>query len=171
MKRSNTNSSVGFKKQRSYEEDEPSYDEDFASMDEVLFETVEGADQVESSENQESRWSRPAKFDLDVSKDNLAFHWLDIDMTSGSPMDENPDGGKVIGSQDGPVPILRMYGVTSGGQSVIANIHGFTPYFYVSFPTSIELSDSLLGQLRFILDQRVSDEFIFTFRCIFYIVY
>ena len=27
----------------------------------------------------------------------LAFHWLDIDMTSGNPLIRNPDGGRILG--------------------------------------------------------------------------
>lgn len=34
------------------------------------------------------------------SENTLAFHWLDIDMTSGNPMDKNPDGGKIVGNID-----------------------------------------------------------------------
>jgi hypothetical protein len=30
-------------------------------------------------------------------ENTLAFHWLDIDMTSGNPMEKNPDGGKIVG--------------------------------------------------------------------------
>ena len=97
------------------------------------------------------------------------------------PMQFNPDGGIVHGSlgtlsnsipisfvnltayvilvllySEGPVPVIRLYGVTSQGHSVMASVHGFTPYFYVSLPSSIHLSDSFLGQIRSALDQRVS---------------
>jgi DNA polymerase delta subunit 1 len=32
------------------------------------------------------------------------------------------------------VPIIRLYGVTDGGHSVMANVHGFTPYFFCNCP-------------------------------------
>ena len=35
------------------------------------------------------------------------------------------------GSQVGPVPIICMYGVTMDGNSVAANVYGFSPYFYI----------------------------------------
>jgi DNA polymerase delta subunit 1 len=63
----------------------------------------------------------------------------------------------VIGSKEGPVPIIRLYGVTKEGRSVMAAIHGFTPYFYVSLPPSTDMSESSLGQLRIVLDQRLKE--------------
>ncbi|KAJ1440146.1 DNA polymerase family B-domain-containing protein [Ochromonadaceae sp. CCMP2298] len=123
------------------------------------YEVIDGADGPETVESQEARWARPARAQkLDPSVDSLPFQWLDLDMTSGDPMHANPDGKQVIGSLEGPVPIVRMYGVTADGQSVMANVHGFTPYFYVSFPASVELSNALLGQLRAALDQRCRDK-------------
>ena len=80
---------------------------------------------------------------------------MDIDMTSGSPLASNPDGGDILGSREGPVPVVRLYGVTRDGQSILANIHGFTPYFFVALPVSADLSESALGLLRLALDQRV----------------
>lgn len=35
------------------------------------------------------------------------------------------------GATQGPVPIIRMYGITENGNSVLAHIHGFAPYFFV----------------------------------------
>lgn len=109
------------------------------------------------------------------ASNSLAFHWLDIDMMSGQPLKCNPDGGNVIGkyakmlrfghrlikrmniegSTQGPVPIIRMYGVTGDGRSVLAFIHGFTPYFYASLPSSIDLTEQNLALFRNSLDQRV----------------
>ena len=70
-------------------------------------------------------------------------------------MSVNPAGGDVIGSTEGPVPIIRLYGVTAEGQSVLAHIHGFTPYFYVSLPPGTDLSNGILGSMRITLDQKV----------------
>nr|CAD7203421.1 unnamed protein product [Timema douglasi] len=38
------------------------------------------------------------------------------------------------GAQIGPVPVIRMYGVTMEGNSVCCHIHGFSPYFFVLAP-------------------------------------
>jgi DNA polymerase delta subunit 1 len=32
-------------------------------------------------------------------------------------------------------PTLRLFGVTDNGNSVLANIHGFRPYFFVAAPS------------------------------------
>ena len=34
----------------------------------------------------------------------------------------------------GVLPIMRLYGVTADGHSVVAHIHGYEPYFYVQAP-------------------------------------
>ena len=45
------------------------------------------------------------------------------------------------GATTGPVPIVRMYGVTMEGNSVMAHIHGFAPFFYVPAPANFKASD------------------------------
>lgn len=42
------------------------------------------------------------------------------------------------GAQIGPVPIIRMYGVTMEGNSVCCHVHGFTPYFYIGAPKGFD---------------------------------
>jgi DNA polymerase delta subunit 1 len=42
------------------------------------------------------------------------------------------------GSSVGPVPVLRLYGVTQAGHSVMTNVHGFAPYFYVLAPQQLQ---------------------------------
>ena len=73
---------------------------------------------------------RPLVPQIDPEQDSLAFQWMDIDMYAGDPLRENPCVGEVVpGSSDKPVPIVRLYGVTELGNSVLAHVHGFTPYF------------------------------------------
>ncbi|XP_034247850.1 DNA polymerase delta catalytic subunit isoform X2 [Thrips palmi] len=74
------------------------------------------------------KWSRPAPPPLDPQKDNLTFQQIDVDHYTGSPMAGMP------GAQSGPVPVMRLYGVTMEGNSVCCHVHGFTPYFFVSTP-------------------------------------
>lgn len=38
----------------------------------------------------------------------------------------------------GPVQVIRMFGVTMGGNSVCCHVHGFTPYFYIGAPTGFD---------------------------------
>lgn len=44
------------------------------------------------------------------------------------------------GSKIGPVPIMRMYGVTMEGNSVCCHVHGFCPYLFVTAPEKFENS-------------------------------
>lgn len=49
------------------------------------------------------------------------------------------------------VPVVRMYGVTEGGSSVAAFVHGFEPYFYVEAPSPAFSPDdcqALAGELN-----------------------
>ena len=45
------------------------------------------------------------------------------------------------GSREASVPIVRMYGVTMNGHSVVAHVHGFTPYFYIPAPVRFQDED------------------------------
>lgn len=73
-------------------------------------------------------WARPPALPIDPNSDTVSFQQLDIDHYIGDPIPGMP------GFQGGPVPILKMYGVTSEGNSVCAHLHGFLPYFYVPLP-------------------------------------
>nr|BAJ78758.1 DNA polymerase delta catalytic subunit [Gynaikothrips ficorum] len=84
----------------------------------------EGPDTHQTS----NKWSRPALPSLRPSDDNLVFQQIDVDHYTGQPLPGMP-GAKV-----GPVPVMRLFGVTSSGNSVCCHVHGFTPYFFVSAP-------------------------------------
>ena len=49
-------------------------------------------------------------------------------VSTGSPLPGMP------GAQTGVVPIMRMFGVTAGGNSVCCHVHGFAPYLFVPVP-------------------------------------
>ena len=53
---------------------------------------------------------------------------MDLDCYDGDPMPGMP------GSKVGPIPIIRMYGITEQGNSVMCHIHGFAPYFFCTTP-------------------------------------
>ena len=38
------------------------------------------------------------------------------------------------GSQTGSVPVIRMYGVTQEGNSVMCHVHGFASYLFTPAP-------------------------------------
>ena len=45
------------------------------------------------------------------------------------------------GARAGPVPIIRMFGVNMEGNSIMAHVHGFAPYFYVPAPPGFKAED------------------------------
>lgn len=118
----------------------------------------------ETSEDVQSAcWSRGSPDSICGNDVDLAFQWCDIDVISGSPLSNNPDGKSVVGSSEGPVPIIRLYGVTAKGSSVLAFVHGFTPYFFASLASGIDLTPHNLSAIRDALDQRVFTYFLFSF--------
>jgi len=96
-----------------------------------------------------SRWARPAA--PAVIEGSLTCMQVDIDYYT-----DHPDA-RLVPTQPGidtKVPVLRMYGVTEDGNSVMAHIWGFDPYFYVACPSEELASnpkrfqDSLEEQLK-----------------------
>ncbi len=150
--------------QLSQSQDGPSAFEDELEMmamenigdDDMLDVVVDG----EIDPAQTKRWARPDSHDaIDCQTTDLSMHWVDIDMTAGEPLERNPCAGeKTVGSRDKVVPIIRLYGSTNEGQSIVAYVHGFTPYLYVAIPNSLKLDDNARGQLRNVLDQKLRDK-------------
>ena len=89
--------------------------------------------------NNPRNWRRPHVPQIDVETMPIAYQWMDIDMYEGEPLEENPKiMADLPGSTNKPVPIVRLYGVTEVGNSVLAHIHGFTPYFICTIPRSFD---------------------------------
>ena len=45
------------------------------------------------------------------------------------------------GASSGPVPIMRMFGITKAGNSVCAHVHGFHPYLFIEAPAGFSHTD------------------------------
>jgi DNA polymerase delta subunit 1 len=54
---------------------------------------------------------------------------MDVDYTIGEPHPVYK-----VGSSEKCIPVIRMFGITEEGHSVLANIYGFLPYLYVPVP-------------------------------------
>jgi DNA polymerase delta subunit 1 len=83
-------------------------------------------------------WDRPEALQLDTSLEDLEFQVMDItyrldDYISGMP-----------GPRVSPVPVIRLFGVSRRGNSVMADLYGFVPYFYIPAPP--EFVESEHGQ-------------------------
>lgn len=66
-------------------------------------------------------WVRPKLPNYVSARDTIAFQNIDIDYYTSS---HNPRRSNE--------PVIRMYGATMNGNSVMAHISGFEPYFYVA---------------------------------------
>jgi hypothetical protein len=57
---------------------------------------------------------------------------------------------RYLGAQKGEVAVLRIFGVTEDGHSVLAHVHGFTSYFYFDAPPNF--SPANCGEVRRVLN-------------------
>ncbi|KAI8851031.1 DNA polymerase family B-domain-containing protein [Chytridium lagenaria] len=78
--------------------------------------------------------------------EDLVFQQLDIDETIG----DSRQFYKTTFSQSA---ILRMYGTTNEGGSVVCHVHGFSPYFYVPAPPGF--NENHLPAFRTALDTAI----------------
>jgi hypothetical protein len=101
-----------------------------------------------------SAWKRQPVGTLDPRERDLAFQWIDIDMYDGAPLTTNPKAGEPVpglvananGTSNQNAAIIRLYGVTEEGNSVMMHVHGVLPYFYVVCPDTF--NDAHCGDVR-----------------------
>ncbi|XP_013146336.1 PREDICTED: DNA polymerase delta catalytic subunit [Papilio polytes] len=126
-----------------------SFEDTLAGM-EVEFDSPELIGEGPENQSTNIKWSRPNIPQLDPNKDIIVFQQLEIDHYNGQPLAGMP------GSQLGPVPIMRMYGVTMEGNSVCCHVHGFTPYFYVTVPSNF--TDSMCNDMKINLNKVILED-------------
>ncbi|KAJ5068595.1 DNA polymerase delta catalytic subunit [Anaeramoeba ignava] len=102
---------------------------------EIETELIDKKDFTQKIEELVKQWKREPAKPINPKTDTLTFQQIEIDQYYGSPMKGMPV------PEIGPVPILRVYGVTSEGNSVLMHVHGFTPYFYVPAPPGFKQED------------------------------
>ncbi|XP_028669368.1 DNA polymerase delta catalytic subunit [Erpetoichthys calabaricus] len=98
------------------------------------------------------KWNRPPVPNLNPKTDSLAFQQIELDYYIGKHVAGMP------GATQGPVPIIRMFGITETGNSVCCHVHGFAPYFYIPAPNGFsqgnlstfkkELNSVVLSDMR-----------------------
>jgi len=134
---------VGHAKKAKNEDDEdtPTFEDHLAGLDDEDWgddAPMEG--EGPAQEMTKASWQRPTLPTLDAAKDRLVFQQVELDHYIGRPVSGMP------GASSGPVPVVRMYGVTNDGNSVCAHVHGFHPYIYVPAPQGFE--KDRLGEFR-----------------------
>ncbi len=107
----------------------------------------ERGDNSNEAVSAESTWGRLPAPPLVPARSPLVFQQTELESYQGAPLRGMP------GAQAGKVEIVRMYGVTAEGNSVLAHVHGFAPYLYTPAPPGFE--DKHLQQFRSRLDSMV----------------
>ncbi|KAH8093299.1 DNA polymerase family B-domain-containing protein [Cristinia sonorae] len=69
-------------------------------------------------------WARPPLSPVNEREDSIIFQQIDV---------EDADAGNV--------PVIRMFGVTEDGHSVLAHVTDFLPYFYIPVPRGLLEAD------------------------------
>ncbi|GBB99532.1 hypothetical protein RclHR1_03550012 [Rhizophagus clarus] len=79
-------------------------------------------------------WARPSVPNINPDHDSIIFQQIEID-DSADPVSKEP--------------IIRMFGITEIGNSVLCYVTGFRPYFYIPAPVGFKENDipSLQNQI------------------------
>ncbi|KAJ3102438.1 DNA-directed DNA polymerase delta [Phlyctochytrium planicorne] len=130
---------ISLKKQRSQANGQGvSFEERLQSMHE---------EDTEYAENFFDTWSRKSK--PVPTSEELVFQQLDIDDYIG-------DSRHVLENNFTQSAILRLYGTTNDGVSVLCHVHGFTPYFYIPAPNGF--NENHLPKFREALDFAIRND-------------
>lgn len=118
------------------DEDMPSgFEQDLEMMEHLENEIAQESyshEFVDENLDTSDKWSRPPLPSINSQTDSIEFQQIYMDNYTGSPYPGMP------GSTIGPVPIIRMCGVTMEGNSVMAHVHGFAPYFFIPAPQNFQ---------------------------------
>ncbi|PIK45708.1 putative DNA polymerase delta catalytic subunit [Apostichopus japonicus] len=134
-----------------FQHDPSSFEEELALLEKIQAEEPGSSDYTDSSSGRafsgESSWKRPDAPTLDVHKDAVVFQQLDLEHYLGKQLAGMP------GSHQPVTPIIRMFGISQAGNSILCHIHGFMPYFYVPAPQDFKREHC--GQFRDALNKAV----------------
>ncbi|KAG8723292.1 DNA-directed DNA polymerase delta, partial [Ceratobasidium sp. 428] len=101
---------------------QPLADSQGSSFVEILEQFEEGDKSAEGGRN---LWPRPEPKNFDPKKNSIIFQQIDIE--------EFPDSAGTV---------IRLFGVTEEGHSVLAHVNDFLPYFYIATPRGFDPSET-----------------------------
>uniref|UniRef100_A0A0G4I0X9 DNA polymerase n=1 Tax=Chromera velia CCMP2878 TaxID=1169474 RepID=A0A0G4I0X9_9ALVE len=93
-------------------------------------------------------WRRPSTPSIDPQKDSIVFMQIDVDYYTHAPHERLKYKKAELMAANDEVAVLRMFGVTKSGNSVLAHIHGFFPYFFVQAPKGLHDANELMVALE-----------------------
>lgn len=105
-------------------------EDEFIDDEEILTGAPDETARVGQDKLLKMQWPRKS-FDssaFDPAKESLVFLQMEADYYIGDQKPGYP------GPVSGKVPIVRMYGVTRDGHSVLCHTRGYIPYFYLEMP-------------------------------------
>jgi DNA polymerase delta subunit 1 len=85
--------------------------------------------------NKKQIWGRPVVEASYYKDHSLLFMQTAVDYTFEPVLPGMP------GLKTGTAPVIRLYGVTAEGNSVLCKVHGFLPYFFVQAPQHFDYAD------------------------------
>ena len=105
----------------------------------------------------EEAWLRPALRAFNPATTDLHLQTMEADYTIGPPRSfaGYPDE---FGSGSHKKAIVRLFGVSRGGQSVLCHIHNFLSYFYIPVWATFNTQGSDLQDLGDSLNQELKDQ-------------
>lgn len=122
------------------------YEEDSKIMDRAFLK--EGTDEINTN------IERPPAPKINPKVDNLVFMQLDLDYETSTPPSHLN-----MGSEN--TSVVRIFGVTNEGNSVMAHVYCFRPYFYVKpYNDDAQFSASDLDQIKDTLNEKLGGDHI-----------
>jgi DNA polymerase delta subunit 1 len=98
---------------------------------EIKYDSVlEWANKNEECIKEKVKWKRKNINPINQKTDSIVFQQMDIKYYM-----ENIDQQKSKSNEE-TVPVIKMYGCTNDGNSVLLSVYGVQPYFYVPVPVS-----------------------------------
>ncbi|KAN0000981.1 hypothetical protein ACTFIZ_001434 [Dictyostelium cf. discoideum] len=111
-------------------------DEDDIDVENIIANDSMDVDVQDDGSQQLFLWSRKPVQDLVPHKKPLIFQQLEVDYAEIKEPVPGMPGPKV-----GPLPAIRLFGITKEGNSVLCKVHGFLPYFFISCPPGFTEAD------------------------------